>query len=122
MDVPPPDTRPPASAAPSSTSLLALLRHDQRQRWLHGDRVSAEWYLERHPDLAAGPEAVLDLAYAEFVLREDLGEAPTDEEYLARFTGEEQQAGRDRQLLTALLEVRGPTEWPKFHKDDRGLM
>jgi hypothetical protein len=85
MDVPPPDTRPLAGAAPGPAGLLALLRRDQRERWLRGERVPAEWYLEQHPGLAADPEAVLDLAYVEFVLREEVGEAPSEEEYLARF-------------------------------------
>jgi tetratricopeptide (TPR) repeat protein len=35
---------------------------------------------------------------------------------------EEGQAVRDRRLLTALLEVRGPSQGPKFRKNDRGLM
>jgi serine/threonine-protein kinase len=35
---------------------------------------------------------------------------------------EAEAVGRDRRLLAALLEVRGPREGPKFVKDDRGLM
>jgi hypothetical protein len=85
--VPPTDSVP---ACPSLTRLLTQLRQDQRLRWRRGERPRVEDYLERHPQLRADPDAVLDLAYAEFVLREELGEVPTEEEYLARFP---QQAG-----------------------------
>jgi serine/threonine-protein kinase len=35
---------------------------------------------------------------------------------------EEAAAQRDRRLLAALLEVRGPREGPRFQRDDKGLM
>jgi Flp pilus assembly protein TadD len=43
-------------------------------------------------------------------------------ELVAEFTGEAEAADRDRNLLTRLLDVRGPREGPKFQKDDKGLM
>jgi hypothetical protein len=74
---------PPASAtevvtlSPAGVSvggLLALLRQDQRLRWRRGERPRVEDYLARYPALRDA-DAVLDLAYAEFVLREELAGA-----------------------------------------------
>jgi serine/threonine-protein kinase len=65
--------------------LAAVLRVDQRQRWLLGQRLSAEHYLAAFPAVAADGEAALDVAYAEFLLRRELGEAVAPEEFLRRF-------------------------------------
>jgi serine/threonine protein kinase len=64
-----------------TTSLLA----DQRTRWARGDRVPVEQYLKHQPALGNNTEALLDLIYAEVVLRRERGETPTPEEYVARF-------------------------------------
>jgi serine/threonine-protein kinase len=75
-----------ARAAPlDGPRLAAVLRVDQRQRWLRGERVSAEAYLRKYPLLLADPDRALDLVYGEFLVREELGEAPAPEEYLRRF-------------------------------------
>ena len=44
------------------------------------------------------------------------------EEVIARLEQEETAAQRDRRLLAALLEVRGPREGPKYSRDDKGLL
>ncbi len=44
------------------------------------------------------------------------------EELAQAFSVEERQAQRDQQLLAALLEVRGPSEAAKFHRDNGGQM
>src|SRR5207244_10192943 len=64
---------------------LAVLRDDQRRRWARGDRMPVEGYLELLPALARQPEALVDLIYSEFLLREELGEHPTCAEYEQRF-------------------------------------
>ncbi len=69
----------------SAVGLAALLREDQRRRWMAGERLSAEDYLTRYPVVADNAEAVLDLVYGEFVLREEQGEKPDVEDYLRRF-------------------------------------
>src|SRR5262245_43372107 len=83
--------------------LVAVLRVDQRERWRRGERVPAEAYLQRHPRLLADAEAVLDLVYGEFVMREQLGEEPAADEYLRRFPAHEARLRRlfavDRALL-----------------------
>jgi tetratricopeptide (TPR) repeat protein len=65
--------------------LAAVLRADQRQRWLSGERIRVEVYLRRYPALAVDPDSVLDLIYGEFLLREQHGEQPTADEYRQRF-------------------------------------
>src|SRR5690348_13342158 len=62
---------------------LAWLADDFQRRWRRGDRVAVEAYLREHP--AAHDDALLDLIHTEVVLREERGEAPLLEEYLARF-------------------------------------
>ena len=67
------------------SELTAILRIDQEHRFEAGDRVLTEVYLERHPRLRQEAEAVIDLIYGEYLLRERLGEAPEVAEYLRRF-------------------------------------
>src|ERR1700722_2847170 len=75
----------PADADAPLDDQLAELREDQRQRWLTGNRVPAEKYLEDQPELALQPEAALELIYGEYLLREGLNEAPDAEEFVVRF-------------------------------------
>ena len=66
----------------SPTRLAATLRVDQRERWAIGERVPAADYLREFPALRDDPEAALEVIYGEFLLREELGEAPEVGEYL----------------------------------------
>jgi WD40 repeat protein/tRNA A-37 threonylcarbamoyl transferase component Bud32 len=86
----------------SAAGLAVMLRADQRQRWLAGERVPVEDYLRRYPALAEDPEALLDLVYGEFVLREEVGDKPQGEEYLRRFPAHAAALGRQLQLHQAL--------------------
>src|SRR5690348_2357025 len=78
------EPQPPGPGAPTRPPVEPLLR-EQRAAWEHGDRPRVEAYLQRHPGLAADPDAVLDLLNNEVVLRAEHGEAPSLEEYLDRF-------------------------------------
>jgi hypothetical protein len=68
-----------------------ILQLDQVERWRDGERVPAEAYLKMLADKAptsdqgARSDESLDLVYAEFLLRRELGEAPTLAEYQWRF-------------------------------------
>jgi tetratricopeptide (TPR) repeat protein len=62
---------------------LALLRADLALRWEQGERVGAEWYQKRYPDL--GAETLVALIYEEFCLREEHDLAPDPALYLERF-------------------------------------
>jgi tetratricopeptide (TPR) repeat protein len=68
----------------SPEQLAAVLRVDQRERWHAGERIPAEHYLGAYPALAADAEAALDLVYQECLLRQELGERPS-QEFLRRF-------------------------------------
>ena len=74
--------------------LAAVLCVDLRERWRRGERVLAEDYLRDFPAVRGDREAALDVAYCEFLLRDGLGESPTDAEYAARFPELEPELGR----------------------------
>ncbi len=58
---------------------------DQELHFRSGDRRLVEEYLRTHPALREHTDAVLDLIYHEILLRRELGETPTAEEYVGRF-------------------------------------
>ncbi len=64
---------------------LALLRADMALRWETGEKVTAQWYLDRYHDL--GEDTIVALVYEEFCLREEDDERPSAEEYLSRYPG-----------------------------------
>src|SRR4051812_5188979 len=64
---------------------FAALIVDQRERWLRGEPVVVEAYLEQHPSLRAHDDTILDLIYNEVVVREEIGEEPRLDEYQRRF-------------------------------------
>src|SRR4051812_30232124 len=64
---------------------FTALIDDQRARWVRGEPVTVEHYLEHNPSLRAREDTILDLIYNEVVLREEMGEAPGLEEYQRRF-------------------------------------
>jgi WD40 repeat protein len=71
----------------SPRQLAAVLRVDQRQRARLGRPVAVESYLADFPAVAADREAALDLIYGEFLLRDECGEKPSQDDYCARFPG-----------------------------------
>jgi serine/threonine-protein kinase len=70
---------------PTLAEVAAVLRVDRQERWLSGERIPAETYLEQFLSVGADAEHALDLVYGEFLLREQLGEAPAADEYAGRF-------------------------------------
>jgi hypothetical protein len=50
---------------------------DQRERWLRGDRPAAETYLQLHDSFYGASEHAVEVVLGEFLLRRQLGEAPT---------------------------------------------
>jgi len=69
----------------SQEELSDRLCNDQVKRWRAGQRVPAEVYLARHPSVQDAGEAAFELIYGEFLLREELGETPSLEEFHWRF-------------------------------------
>jgi WD40 repeat protein/tRNA A-37 threonylcarbamoyl transferase component Bud32 len=96
-----------AGSSVGGTELLALLRADQRRRWQQGEEIPVEAYLEQAPALAARPDAILDLVMNEVGLREDRGERPQLDEYLARFPQVADALRRQFELHQALRASSG---------------
>jgi serine/threonine protein kinase/tetratricopeptide (TPR) repeat protein len=69
----------------SLAQVVEAIHVDQRQRWLAGEKVLVEKYLQDHPVLQSHREYAFELIYREFLLRKELGEAPPVEEYSRRF-------------------------------------
>jgi hypothetical protein len=65
--------------------LLDKVLDEQRDRWQKRDRVPVEEYLARYPALGEDAEALIDLVYQEVLLRRQLGESPSAQEYVSRF-------------------------------------
>jgi hypothetical protein len=102
----PPDVRQFLAGAGglSLAEVVDILRADQEARWQAGERVPAEAYLAMHPGLALDLEKALELVYGEFLLREELGQAPTLDEYLRRFPQYASRLKQQIQLHQALAE------------------
>ena len=71
------------SAVDGKGARLAILRTDMALRWDVGEKVGAQWYLDRFSDL--GEDTIVALIYEEFCLREEDQEHPDPAEFLARF-------------------------------------
>jgi hypothetical protein len=91
----------------SAAELTDVLCADQRQRWLHGQRPEVEAYLALHGSFHPGAEAAIDLVFGELLVRRELGESPTLDEYCRRFPGVAGQLRLHVGLYDALAEV-GP--------------
>jgi serine/threonine protein kinase len=85
------------------TDLILSLRAEQHDQWLLGNKVPAEAYFERNPELGGDPEASVDLIYSEFLLRGRLGEEPDPQEFIRRFP-QHADALRRQFELQAVLE------------------
>jgi serine/threonine protein kinase len=82
---PDPDALIKSAALSSPLEVAEVLAADQWQCWHAGERVWVEDYFARHPGVAADAGAALLLVYGEFLVREECGEIPSADEYLARF-------------------------------------
>jgi serine/threonine-protein kinase len=85
-----------------TTDLVAVLLIDQSERWQLGERIPAENYLRRFPALEADTEAVVELAYGEYLLREERGDRPILEEYLWRFPEHQKRLRQQVELHRAV--------------------
>jgi WD40 repeat protein/tRNA A-37 threonylcarbamoyl transferase component Bud32 len=92
----------------SPRDLAAILRTDQRERWQAGNRVPAEDYMRDDLGVAVDSDTAVDLVYQEFLLREEMGETPTAEEYQQRFPQLAQQLAQQIEFHQALEPPEGP--------------
>lgn len=70
--------------------LLRQICTEMERRLRSGESCSAEEYLTANPWLASDADALLELIYFEFVLREDLGLNPVAEDWYRRFPEQQQ--------------------------------
>ncbi|APW62937.1 serine/threonine-protein kinase [Paludisphaera borealis] len=80
---------------------------DQIRDWQAGRRIPAEAYLALHPLFPAESEAVFEVVYNEFLLRESLGERPCLEEFVWRFPDLADRLARQLALHRALSSDDG---------------
>jgi WD40 repeat protein len=110
---PDPDRLLAAAGVTAPQTVAAVLAVDQWQRWHAGDRVSAENYLARYLAVAADPNCALLLVYGEFLVSEELGWAPSADDYLARFPQYAKalraQFGFHAAVAEAEVTLAGPT-------------
>jgi hypothetical protein len=92
----------------TAAQVLAVVLVDQRERWLHGEHSGAEQYLALAPALQANLEHTIQLIYGEFLLREELGETVTLEEYAARFPAYAERLKLQVELHRALASTTDP--------------
>jgi serine/threonine-protein kinase len=82
---------------------VEVMRNEQRQCWLKGERVVAETYFALHPRLLGDPTSALQMVYNEVLLREAEDDGPRLVDYIRRFPQFTDQ-------LTPLFEVHRALE------------
>jgi serine/threonine-protein kinase len=93
----------PAGGPERLAALLTLVHIDLERRLKAGEAIRVETYLRRYPELESAPEAVPDLAVAEYRLRRRREPELTPADYLARFP-------RYAALLQARFDALGGPE------------
>jgi hypothetical protein len=78
--------------------------NELQQRWLGGDQVAVETLVREHPQVTQDASVMLDLIYAEVLLREDCGLKPVESEYAERFPELREGIARQFQLHRALQD------------------
>ncbi len=77
--------RGPPSDDTHAQALAASLVEEMAAAWQQGHCLAAEEFLTRHPELAAHPEAAVQLIYEEICLRREAGQEVATTEVLRRF-------------------------------------
>jgi len=98
--------------------VVMVLRVDQWERRRRGEWVPAESYLDAFPTVTHDPERAIDLVFAEYLLREQLGESPALDEYARRFPQYADQLTLQVELHRA-MEEDGGCEWPPTWAESR---
>lgn len=92
----------------SQDSRLPLI-NSMRQRWLQGEHICVETYLQEQPNLALDSEALLDLIYLEWLLREEVGQPVSMEHFAHRFPEHVEALRRQIDVDRALVSLGLPT-------------
>jgi serine/threonine protein kinase len=72
------------------------LAREMRRHWRAGERIGAEEFLSRRPEVSQSPQAAVELIYEEYCLRQAAGEDGVEQDLLNRFP---QWAGPLRVML-----------------------
>lgn len=96
----------PLESPAASEEILEAVLREQRAHWISGKRTPATDWLRLYPLLAADPGRAAELAYHEFVLRQEFGEAPDWDAHVARF----RQYASDLVLLRKADQILDHTE------------
>jgi eukaryotic-like serine/threonine-protein kinase len=88
---------------------LAILRADMTLRWDAGEKVEAQWYLNRYHDL--GEDTIVALVYEEFCLREEDHESPDRADFLYRYS----QVSTALERVLEIHELVGSATAPTTH-------
>ena len=75
----------PSAPSNSAEGALRRARSELEAGLRAGTNLRAESLLASYPDVAEVSEAAIELVYTEFVIRQELGQTPTPEEWYARF-------------------------------------
>jgi WD40 repeat protein len=97
-------------------TLVSVLRVDQWERRTRGEIVKAESYLDGFPMVRNDPERAIDVIFAEYLLREQLGESPSLSEYGRRFPQYAGELKLQVELHRAMAE-EGAGDWPETLTD-----
>ena len=90
-------------------ALVALLAEEMTRTWRHGERLGADIYLDRHPELKNQPAGVLDLVYEEICLRHEHREPIDRKELAERFPAWEAHIGM---LIDCVYALETGTSFP----------
>lgn len=112
--------------APADIDAARALATELKRRWRKGEAPDAAAALADHPSLARNKSVVIDLAYEEYLLREQAGDAPDPGSFADRFPafrGSIRGAIDAHRLLTEQPELLDPAagEWPAAGEQFEGL-
>jgi hypothetical protein len=79
-----------------------------KRRLRSGDDCRAEHFLDAFPSLASSVDHALELIYAEFVTRQEMGQQPDPSEWLARFPQWGEELRRRFQILQVVYDNKPP--------------
>jgi predicted Ser/Thr protein kinase len=88
----------------TAEQLSQILCVDQRERWMLGERPETEYYVNVYRSSQPSSEYAVDILYNEFLVRREIGEAPTVDEYRDRFPELVEQL----QVQVSLRDALGP--------------
>jgi WD40 repeat protein/tetratricopeptide (TPR) repeat protein len=97
-----PDLRDFLAGVADPHEVLAVVRVHQHRGWERGEGIPAESYLEWFPALAQDSEHAVELIYAEFLLREQVGAAPPLADLTRRFPAHAERLREQIELHRAL--------------------